>query len=181
MLYLGVFDPTTTSFEQNEFAHLQRALSRAPDDNVEVITRRSFALVTVQDSDFGDAAMHTGDDENAGVVFGRPYLKEEAKDDAMAVLQAVFEEDHMSLARARGSYCGVVFQRSQFSFVRGRSLPAIPRAGVQWKNAVAVAQIVDRKLHESPIGKALFFHARRVSPGWHLTRVATLGNHVFYR
>ena len=83
--------------------------------------------------------------------------------------------------RFPSSYCGVVFQRSQFSFVRGRSLPAIPRAGVQWKNAVAVAQIVDRKLHESPIGKALFFHARRVSPGWHLTRVATLGNHVFYR
>jgi spore germination cell wall hydrolase CwlJ-like protein len=27
----------------------------------------------------------------------------------------------------------------------------------------------------------MFFHARRVSPGWRLTRVATLGNHVFYR
>lgn len=111
MLYLGVFDPTTTSFEQNELAHLRRALSRAPDDNIEVITRRSFALVTVQDSDLGDTAMYTADDENAGIVFGRPYLKAEAKDDAMAVLQAVFEEDHMALARARGSYCGVVFDQ----------------------------------------------------------------------
>lgn len=83
--------------------------------------------------------------------------------------------------RFPSSYCGVVFQRSQFSFVRGRSMPAIARAGMQWKNAVAVAKIVDQKLHDSPIGKALFFHARRVSPGWRLTRVATLGNHVFYR
>ena len=83
--------------------------------------------------------------------------------------------------RFPSSYCGVVFQRSQFSFVRGRSMPAIARGGLQWKNAVAIAKIVDQQLHTSPIGKALFFHARRVSPGWRLTRVATLGNHVFYR
>jgi hypothetical protein len=37
------------------------------------------------------------------------------------------------------SYCGVVFQRSQFSFVRGRALPPIPRSSAHWKTAVAVA------------------------------------------
>jgi spore germination cell wall hydrolase CwlJ-like protein len=79
------------------------------------------------------------------------------------------------------SYCGVVYQRSQFSFVRGGSMPRISRSHIQWKNAVAIAQIVDRKLAPTPVSKALFFHARRVSPGWRLTRVATLGNHVFYR
>ncbi len=79
------------------------------------------------------------------------------------------------------SYCGVVYQRSQFSFVRGRSMPPIARSGMQWKNAVAIARIVDQKLVPTPVSKALFFHARRVSPGWRLTRVATLGNHVFYR
>jgi spore germination cell wall hydrolase CwlJ-like protein len=75
----------------------------------------------------------------------------------------------------------VVYQRSQFSFVRGRKMPPIPRSGMQWKNAVAIAQIVDQKLQPTPVSKALFFHARHVSPGWRLTRVATLGNHVFYR
>ena len=83
--------------------------------------------------------------------------------------------------RFPSSYCGVVYQRSQFSFVRGKSMPKIARGGMQWKNAVAIAQIVDRKLAPTPVSKALFFHARRVSPGWRLTRVATLGNHVFYR
>ena len=83
--------------------------------------------------------------------------------------------------RFPSSYCGVVFQRSQFSFVRGRSLPPIPRASRDWQEAVAIAKIVDQELRPSPVGKALFFHARRVSPGWRLTRVATLGNHVFYR
>ena len=79
------------------------------------------------------------------------------------------------------SYCGVVYQRSQFSFVRGGSMPRIARSHIQWKNAVAIARIVDQKLAPTPVSKALFFHARRVSPGWRLTRVATLGNHVFYR
>lgn len=83
--------------------------------------------------------------------------------------------------RFPSSYCGVVFQRSQFSFVRGRSMPSIPRSSQQWKTAVAIAKIVDQEIKPTPVGKALFFHARRVSPGWRLTRVATLGNHVFYR
>ena len=83
--------------------------------------------------------------------------------------------------RFPSSYCGVVFQRSQFSFVRGRSMPAIPRSSHQWKTAVAIARIVDRALHVSTVPKALFFHARRVSPRWHLTRLGTVGNHIFYR
>jgi spore germination cell wall hydrolase CwlJ-like protein len=83
--------------------------------------------------------------------------------------------------RFPSSYCGVLFQRGQFSFVHGRSLPRVPRASRDWQEAVAIAKIVDRDLRPSPVGKALFFHARRVSPGWRLTRIATLGNHVFYR
>ncbi len=86
-----------------------------------------------------------------------------------------------SSGRFPSSYCGVVYQRSQFSFVRSRSMPPIARSGMQWKNAVAIARIVDQKLVPTPVSKALFFHARRVSPGWRLTRVATLGNHIFYR
>lgn len=86
-----------------------------------------------------------------------------------------------SNGRFPSTYCGVLFQRSQFSFIRGRSLPSVPRASRDWLDAVAIAKIVDEELHPSPMGKALFFHARRVSPGWRLTRVGTLGNHVFYR
>ena len=83
--------------------------------------------------------------------------------------------------RYPSTYCGVLFQRGQFSFVRGKSLPSTPRSGKQWKTAVAIAKIVDQGLKASPVGKALSFHARRVSPGWRLKRVASIGNHVFYR
>jgi len=83
--------------------------------------------------------------------------------------------------RFPSTYCGVLFQRGQFSFVRGRSLPSVPHSSRQWQTAVAIAKIVDQDLKESAVGDALFFHARYVSPGWRMKRVASIGNHVFYR
>ena len=83
--------------------------------------------------------------------------------------------------RFADTYCGVLFQRGQFSFVRGHSWPHINKQGRQWKTAVAIAKIVDQDLKDSAAEGALFFHARRVHPGWHKKRVASIGNHVFFR
>jgi N-acetylmuramoyl-L-alanine amidase len=86
-----------------------------------------------------------------------------------------------SHGRFPGTYCGVLFQRGQFSFVHGHSLPSVSHSNRQWQTAVAIAKIVDQDLKESAVGDALFFHARYVAPGWHMKRVASIGNHVFYR
>lgn len=83
--------------------------------------------------------------------------------------------------RFPSSYCGVLFQRGQFSFIRGKTLPSPPRSSNSWKTAVAIAKIVDRDLKDSAADDALFFHAKRVSPGWKKKRVASIGNHIFYR
>ena len=83
--------------------------------------------------------------------------------------------------RFPSSYCGVLFQRGQFSFVRGGHWPKVNRSSRQWQNAVAIAKIVDQDLKDSAAENALFFHAKRVSPGWRLKRVASIGNHIFYR
>ena len=83
--------------------------------------------------------------------------------------------------RFPATYCGVLFQRGQFSFVHGRSLPSVAHNNRQWQTAVAIAKIIDQRLKDSSVGNALFFHARYVSPGWGLKRVASIGNHVFYR
>lgn len=83
--------------------------------------------------------------------------------------------------RFPASICGVVKQRGQFSFVRGGRFPAIARSSAAWRTAVGVARVALQDLADSPAPRALFFHARRVSPGWKLTRVATVGNHIFYR
>jgi N-acetylmuramoyl-L-alanine amidase len=79
------------------------------------------------------------------------------------------------------SYCGVVFQPSQFSFVRGHSMPGINKASRDWREAVAIAQIAHEGKWRSPVEGALYFHAARVSPNWRLTRIARVDNHVFYR
>ena len=83
--------------------------------------------------------------------------------------------------RFADTYCGVLFQRGQFSFVHGHSWPAIRKDSRQWKTAVAIAKIGDQDLKDSAAEGALFFHAKRVHPGWHKERVASIGNHVFFR
>ena len=83
--------------------------------------------------------------------------------------------------RFPNSYCGVVFQPSQFSFVRGGGMPGIARGSQQWRTAVAIAQIAHAGSWRSPVEGALFFHAAYVSPAWRLARVGRIENHVFYR
>ena len=83
--------------------------------------------------------------------------------------------------RFPASACGVLTQRSQFSFVKGGRLPDVDTSRPAWKTAVAIARIARNDLWKSPAEGALFFHARRVSPNWGKTRVASLGNHIFYR
>lgn len=107
----------------------------------------------------------------------------ESKSEPLAGQLAVGEvlANRVKSGRFASSFCGVVMQRGQFSFIRNHALPSVPRGSVQWKNAVAIATIVDAGLMTSDAPRALFFHARSVSPGWHATRVATIGNHVFFR
>ena len=92
---------------------------------------------------------------------------------------------HVVLNRAQSgrfpkSLCGVVHQKSQFSFVRGGKMPAV-REGTQWSNAVAIAQIARDGSWKNHAPGAMFFHARYVSPGWRKTRIAQIDNHIFYR
>lgn len=113
----------------------------------------------------------------AGTVYFES--KGEPLEGQLAVAETVL--NRASSGRFPGSVCGVVYQRSQFSFIRGGAMPAIARGSQQWKTAVAVAHIANNDLWQSSASNALFFHARRVSPGWKLRRVASVGNHIFYR
>jgi len=83
--------------------------------------------------------------------------------------------------RFPSTLCGVVRQPGQFSFVRRGHIPAPPVGSRDWRIAVAIARIATEDLADGAAPRALFFHARRVNPRWRLTRVATVGNHVFYR
>jgi N-acetylmuramoyl-L-alanine amidase len=125
----------------------------------------------------GESGTHELDCLATGIYF-------ESKSEPLAgqlAVGKVIANRTKSGGRFPSSYCGVLFQRGQFSFVHGHSLPNVPRASRQWQTAVAVAKIVDQNLKESAVGDALFFHAKYVTAAWHAKRVASIGNHIFYR
>jgi N-acetylmuramoyl-L-alanine amidase len=127
------------------------------------------------------ASARTADAEHeclAGAVYFE--AKGEPLRGQLTVAQVILNRIHSG--RFPRSACGVVKQRGQFSFVRAGRFPPIARASDAWRKAVAIADIARRDLADGGAPRALFFHARSVSPGWHrLTRIASVGNHVFYR
>ena len=113
----------------------------------------------------------------AGTVYFES--KGESLQGQLAVARVVLAR--VKSSRFPDSICGVVFQRSQFSFVRGGKMPPIRTGQQHWRDAVAIAKIAMNDGWESSVEGALFFHARYVSPGWRLKRLATIDNHIFYR
>ena len=106
----------------------------------------------------------------------------EAKGETLAGQLAV---GRVIVARTRSgrfptSYCGVVYQPSQFSFVRGGTMPGINRNSRAWANAVRIARIAHEGSWKSPAEGALFFHASRVAP-MNRARIAQIDHQVFYR
>ena len=82
-----------------------------------------------------------------------------------------------------GTYCGVVRQPGQFSFVRKGAIPAANRSTQAWRNAVAVAHIAHEEQWQTEAENALYFHARYVRPSWSHRKqaLATIDSHIFYR
>ena len=129
------------------------------------------------------AATPTPDDLSSELACLAGAIYFEAKGETLAGQLAV---GRVIVARARSgrfpaSYCGVVYQRSQFSFIQGRGMPTIAKSGRAWTEAARIARIAHEGSWKSPVEGALFFHAARVSPNWRLTRLARIDNHVFYR
>ncbi len=113
----------------------------------------------------------------AGAIYFE--AKSESLEGQLAVGRVVI--NRAKSGRFPTTYCGVVYQPSQFSFVRGAAMPSINMQSRLWRNAVAIAQIADADIWQSEAEGALFFHAARVSPGWKLRRIAKVENHIFYQ
>lgn len=81
------------------------------------------------------------------------------------------------------TYCGVVRQPGQFSFVRKGAIPQARQSTAAWRNAVAIARIAHTGQWQTPADEALYFHARSVRPSWSHRKqaLATIDSHIFYR
>lgn len=81
------------------------------------------------------------------------------------------------------SWCGVVKQKAQFSFVRRGRFPRIDPDCVAWRKAQAITRIAALHLTSTLSPDVLWYHADYVAPAWrrNLQRAEKIGAHVFYR
>ena len=83
------------------------------------------------------------------------------------------------------SWCGVVKQPWQFSFVNPRTgyMPGVDQASAEWRKALGVTRLAVANAVQSVPGDCLWYHADYVAPKWrnNLRRVEKIGAHIFYR
>jgi N-acetylmuramoyl-L-alanine amidase len=129
-------------------------------------------LVATVDAD------EVADDSNLDCLATAVYFESrgEPMEGQLAVAQTIL--NRVESGRYAPTVCGVINQPKQFSYDRSRA----PRAGSDWETAQAIAHIAMQDMWQEVAPRAISFHARRVAPNWAgKTRVATIGNHVFYR
>jgi hypothetical protein len=99
----------------------------------------------------------------------------------LAVAQVVINRAKSGLYPA--SWCGVVKQKAQFSFVRGGRFPRIDAGCQAWRKAQAIARIASAAMAQVLPSDVLWYHADYVAPGWgrRLARFEKIGAHIFYR
>ena len=99
----------------------------------------------------------------------------------LAVAQVVI--NRAKSGRYPASWCGVVKQKAQFSFVRRGQFPRIDAGCNAWRKAQAIARIASSAMAQVLPSDVLWYHADYVAPSWgrRLARVEKIGAHIFYR
>jgi N-acetylmuramoyl-L-alanine amidase len=128
--------------------------------------------VAAQDSAAADEALQC----LAGAIYFES--KGEPLTGQLAVAEVII--NRAKSGRFPANVCAVVKQRGQFSFVRGGQIPNI-NAGNAYRTAIAVAKVALADAWNSPADKALYFNTPDRRPSVRAIKVASIGNHVFYR
>ncbi len=128
--------------------------------------------VAAQDSAAADDALQC----LAGAIYFES--KGEPLTGQLAVAEVII--NRAKSGRFPADVCAVVKQRGQFSFVRGGQIPTITK-GASYRTAVAVAKVALASAWNSPADKALYFNTPDRRPSVRAIKVASIGNHVFYR
>jgi spore germination cell wall hydrolase CwlJ-like protein len=157
-------------------AHAAAAIETTAEPEIAKAETRSLGeLVT----NLADARVNDGEQEClAGAIYFE--AKGEPLEGQLAVAEVVL--NRTKSGRFPTTICGVVKQRHQFSFIRAGRFPPIARDSAAWRKAIAIAHVALGDMASSRAGSAMFFHAKYVAPNWRgLKRIATVGNHIFYR
>ena len=121
------------------------------------------------------------DDEHLRCLASAVYFESQGEPLAgqLAVAQVIL--NRIRSGRYAADACGVIRQRGQFGFVRGGAIPVVDATRSAFRTAVAVAKVaMTRAWQTSAAAEALFFNGVRAARVGS-RRIATIGNHAFYR
>lgn len=153
------------------------AIAETAEPTPRAETAESLAALVAQRLAAPESALDTETRCLAAAIFYE--ARSESLAGKLAVARVVINRSRSG--RFPTSLCGVVTQPGQFSFVRGGQIPAVAPSARGWPDSLAIARIAQEGGWVSEAEGALFFHARRVAPGWARQRLASVDNHIFYR
>lgn len=145
------------------------------------------AVAMTEDDDYDSLAEAVAAQDSAQVdatqrcLAGAIYFESKGEPLAGQLAVANVIINRSKSGRFPADVCSVVKQRGQFSFVRGGEIPSIDEGRTAWRTALAVARVALDAEWDSPAPKALFFNTPDRRPGGNVTKIAMIGNHVFYR
>ena len=105
----------------------------------------------------------------------------ESLEGQMAVADVIM--NRATSGRYPSSWCGVVKQPAQFSFVRNGQFPVIDTNSDAWAKAQGVTRLAIANVMPALPNDVLWYHANYVAPNWRhsLREVEQIGAHIFYR
>lgn len=124
-------------------------------------------------------------DEQANCIAVAVYheARGETVEGQLAVAKVIM--NRAASGRYPGSWCEVVKQPWQFSFVSPRTgeFPYTDQSSDAWRRAVGITRLAIGNVVPSLTNDVLWYHADYVAPSWgrRLTRVEKIGAHIFYR
>ena len=122
-------------------------------------------------------------DEQANCLATAVYFEArgESSEGQLAVAKVVM--NRAASGRYPGTWCEVVKQHAQFSFVRHGEFPSIDTASTAWGRAQGIARLAMANVIPSVGNDVLWYHADYVAPSWghRLSFVEKIGQHIFYR
>jgi hypothetical protein len=120
-------------------------------------------------------------DEQANCLATAVYFEArgESLDGQLAVARVVM--NRAASGQYPSTWCDVVKQPWQFSFVRNGEFPAITDMD-SWKTAQGVARVAMANIVPSLPSNVLWYHANYVHPSWgsRLTQYERIGAHIFF-
>lgn len=128
------------------------------------------------------AAQSTHDEDDAAIQCLAGAIFYESKGEPLSGQLAVADViiNRSKSGRFPSDICDVVTQRGQFGFVRGGRIPNINEDSRYYRTAVAVAKVALADAWNGEAERALYFNRGR-APASGLTKVASIGNHIFWR